>query len=57
MADHRVFCKVHGTPGLRIDDYDSYACLECGEWLDKVCGDPDCFYCGKRPERPSEEPS
>lgn len=34
-------------------DYDSYYCLYCNHWLDKLCTDSECEYCTKRPETPN----
>lgn len=34
--------------------YDAYYCVKCDEWLEKACGEKDCWCnCGIRPERPS----
>ena len=36
------------------DKYDSYYCSKCMTWTEKKCGDPECNYCTKRPERPND---
>jgi len=28
-------------------------CRSCDEWIDPECGDPNCPFCTKRPEKPS----
>lgn len=35
-------------------DYDAYYCPKCNIWLEEACGDPNCLYCGSRPNKPSE---
>lgn len=37
--------------------YDAYFCEKCDVWVESRCGDPDCEFCHKRPERPSLEES
>lgn len=39
---------------FHIYKYDAWCCTSCNEWWDDVCGDPDCPFCGKRPETPYE---
>jgi hypothetical protein len=34
-------------------DYDAYFCINCDEWLEHQCSDPNCEYCAKRPPKPS----
>lgn len=34
-------------------DYDAYFCINCDEWLEIQCGEPNCEYCDKRPIKPS----
>lgn len=36
------------------DRFDAECCLLYDIWLEKVCGDPSCPYCSKRPATPSE---
>jgi hypothetical protein len=45
-------CPEHG-PGLLIERYDAYACIECDKWLESDCDDPACAFCAMRPPRPS----
>ncbi len=48
-------CRKCGKKAiLQIEKYDSWCCITCNEWLDDVCGDPDCPFCSKRPETPYE---
>lgn len=44
------FCD-HGSS--YCDRYDSDFCPVCLEWLDDLCGDENCSFCGGRPERPT----
>lgn len=34
------------------DVHDAYYCVECNEWLEAKCDDPDCEDCAERPDRP-----
>lgn len=46
-------CPICGAKSLiQFDQYDAWACMSCLEWLDEVCGDPDCPYCSMRPPTP-----
>ncbi len=36
------------------DIYDAKYCLSCDEWKESNCGDSNCEYCAKRPDKPSE---
>lgn len=48
-------CRKCGKKTIyQIYKYDSWCCVSCNEWHDDVCGDPDCPFCGKRPETPYE---
>jgi hypothetical protein len=43
----------HKTEYSSYDDgYDARYCVDCNEWLEQKCSDPDCMYCGVRPDRP-----
>lgn len=35
----------------RSEVYDSYYCVQCLEWLESKCGDPNCDFCKNRPEK------
>ena len=35
----------------RSDKWDSYGCLDCGEWLQPKCSDKNCEFCVNRPEK------
>ena len=39
---------------FQIDEYDSWCCITCNEWLDTTCGDPNCPFCSQRPQTPYE---
>jgi hypothetical protein len=36
------------------DEYDAFYCINCNEWLEKNCGEPNCEFCKNRPEKPLE---
>jgi hypothetical protein len=42
-------------PRKYSERYDAYYCPECDLWSEGRCGDPDCDFCNRRPERPSLE--
>ena len=37
------------------EEYDAYYDEETNEWLEPVCGDINCEYCGNRPAKPVEK--
>jgi len=38
----------------RSEKYDAYYCPDCDVWLENKCKDPDCEFCSRRPEKPSQ---
>lgn len=36
------------------EEYDSFYCPICMNWLEKKCKDPDCEFCRKRPDKPEQ---
>ena len=32
--------------------WDAYYCKHCNIWSEKICTDPNCFFCDERPDRP-----
>lgn len=45
VAEHKIeYCE----------EFDSYGCFECDQWVDSLCSDVMCGYCAKRPSRPTE---
>lgn len=45
-----VKCNEKGISFIQYnEDYDSYYCGICGEWLEKTCDYPDCTFCSCRP--------
>ena len=38
---------------VRHERHDAYFCIACDRWLEKRCGDAQCEFCSRRPERPS----
>ena len=51
---HPVCEKVpeHGQLAY-FSPFDAKGCIECDEWREEKCGDPDCRFCPARPDRPS----
>ena len=45
-----------GHPQIYAERWDAYFCPVDDKWLTKNCGDPQCRFCTKRPERPMEGP-
>lgn len=37
------------------EERDAYFCKKCDEWFEKVCGDPKCYHCYLRADKPSQE--
>jgi hypothetical protein len=52
FIDDENLCKNCGNNQIYFDKYDAYFCPKCNLWLENKCGDPDCYYCPKRPDRP-----
>lgn len=53
-AKRHPHCGVLGHgPATRFPEADAYACLQCDEWLEGACDDPECMFCSDRTERPS----
>ena len=46
------YCE--GINIIQIYKHDSWACIDCNEWLEEPCNDANCPYCGGRPETPYE---
>lgn len=54
--------QVDGTMNNHADcgapvynaDFDDLCCEKCDEWLSPKCLDPECNYCWKRPDKPSQ---
>lgn len=49
---HVPHCGDHGA-GVRSERYDAYFCQPCDRWLEEKCGDANCWFCPRRPDRPS----
>ena len=47
-----VKCNSCQTTAIYNETFDAYFCAYCNIWLEKKCGDPNCDYCPKRPEKP-----
>ena len=47
-------CPKCGKESVRVDKYDSYACIACNVWLESKCSDELCTFCPQRPENPKE---
>lgn len=47
-------CKKCNSVLLYCEEYDTYYCPKCDEWSEEKCGDPDCYFCNERPEKPSD---
>jgi hypothetical protein len=46
------YCKC-GSNKLFSNEYDSYYCDYCNEWLESKCDDPTCEFCTIRPATPA----
>lgn len=47
-------CEFCNRPALYHPAYDSHFCCYCNIWFETLCGDPDCEYCSKRPDKPNQ---
>ena len=49
-------CPLCGQKGVvrLFYEYDACGCMNCNNWLEAVCTDPDCPFCANRPETPQE---
>ena len=36
------------------EKYDSLLCPKCNRWLEPKCNNWDCYFCQKRPDKPSD---
>jgi methionyl-tRNA synthetase len=45
------YCKC-GSKIVYSDEYDTYYCDTCNEWLESKCVDPTCEFCVNRPATP-----
>jgi len=52
VFDGKVCPICGGTPVIYSNEYDELFCPSCNRWLREVCGDPKCFYCGRRHAKP-----
>jgi len=53
-AKRHPVCPVEGHGPLAFFwQADAYACMQCDEWLEEKCTEPDCEFCKKRPQHPS----
>ncbi|WP_195636944.1 toxin-antitoxin system protein [Enterocloster bolteae] len=48
------YCECCNQPLVLIFRYDAVCCPQCNQWIDEKCGDPDCCFCGSRPDTPAE---
>lgn len=46
-------CPECGGKTKRNEKYDVYFCAACDVYSEERCGDTKCFYCSRRPDRPS----
>jgi hypothetical protein len=46
-------CDRCNTYLFRCATLDAWWCARCDRWAEGTCGDPACFACVARPERPS----
>ena len=49
---HKKTCKPNKKVNVaRSVTWDSWGCLDCGEWLQAKCPDKNCEFCVNRPEK------
>lgn len=52
--DIPMFCENCSTEGKYNERWDAYYCKKCDAWSEKKCSDTNCFFCHRRPEKPSD---
>jgi transposase-like protein len=54
VIKHKPHCTIHNKEGTYNEKFDSYHCSDCNRWLEKNCGDIECFFCQNRPGKPND---
>ncbi|MBD5159337.1 MAG: hypothetical protein HDT23_03740 [Ruminococcus sp.] len=47
-------CPECKKPLLFFYTYDAICCISCDVWTEDKCSDPECEFCSKRPDTPTE---
>lgn len=47
-------CSECEKPLLYFYTYDAICCISCNVWTEEKCSDPECEFCSKRPDTPTE---
>ena len=45
-------CEKCGAVLKYNGEWDAYYCVDCNEWAEEKCGDPNCCFCPDRPDKP-----
>lgn len=45
-------CDACGILTDYNEKYDAWFCPICNTWAEEKCNDPDCGFCGERPDTP-----
>lgn len=53
MSDNVIYSAKYKAK--YSDKYDAYYNYDTGEWLEKKCSDPECYFCADRPDNAIEE--
>lgn len=51
-TDSGTFCSVCNREAELNEDFDAWFCVDCGWWLEGICGTPNCYICYGRPDKP-----
>ncbi|WP_088071966.1 hypothetical protein [Gottfriedia luciferensis] len=52
FIDKTQHCSKCKSSFIYYEDFDAYFCPKCNIWTEDKCGDPTCYYCPNRPEKP-----
>ena len=52
FIDESKTCPKCSENQVYYDDYDSFFCPHCNNWLESACNDPSCEFCRSRPKKP-----
>ncbi|MBB4826321.1 hypothetical protein HNO89_003580 [Sporosarcina luteola] len=52
QIEEEKYCSTCNFNLIYYDDFDTYFCPKCNNWLESKCNDPNCKYCCNRPEKP-----
>lgn len=52
QIEREKYCSTCKFNLVYYDDFDTYFCPKCNNWIESKCSDPNCKYCPNRTEKP-----